>query len=179
MEPTVYLIMWETIGTILAAIVALLLGGGPVFYQFFIHKPKIKMDIISTPQEIYPDRRNYDIKYENTGPETAKDIRFSLRQIEFHKGQFSIGKIEFPKGVNIKYVNNPIHEKKSLHYGEINFCTILSVGHDNLVFANESFSRQNINVELILTGDNFKPVKKAVVYIDSPEIYEGRLEFVK
>jgi len=164
MEPSIFWNMMEAIGTIFAALVALILGAGSRIWDRFFYKPDLAFVIESSDPNLSPEERKVFIKITNKGKETARNIRVKLSNVDFQQ-----------KGT-LNYLGNPFYQQPSLQYGEYDFMILLTLYGDKITIPTVSYPRQNVKFDMLITGDNLKPIKKQISYVDKEEIYKGSVK---
>ena len=118
-DPAVFWSMVEALGTFAAVVLALILSGGKLIYDYW-NRPKLSLVVSFQKVEPSPMFRNFNIMIKNKGRETAKNINVKIE------------KIEFPKSDKIfENIEPGVFSIKNLQWEDYNSFSLISINANN------------------------------------------------
>lgn len=168
-DPAVFWSMVEALATIAAVVLALILSGGKLIYDY-LNKPKLFLEVSFPKVEPSPMFRNFNIMIKNKGRETAKKINVKIKKIEFPKSEKIFENIE----PGIFLIEN-------LQWEDYNNFRLITINTNNnklgIAAADLTYdlTREDCKISLLITGDNFKGFHKTFKYENHEDIKKANL----
>jgi len=164
--------MWEAIGTVGATSIAVLTIIGKWVKDWF-QRPKFVYSV--QPIEGYPtpDSKAFYLDIHNKSKTTALKVKVKISHIQFENSSTNL--------------DLDIGEEKSLRWGDNERYLIVkthSLYSNMWVFGGdeitgEIINRQNCEIELLITGDNFRGFKKKIKLSESDTLNEPEMTIIE
>jgi hypothetical protein len=162
--------MWEAIGTVGATSIALLTTIGK-WVKDWLFRPQFDYHI-HLLGDSNPESVGWVFEIFNKGRTTALNLKVKIGQIKFPDSSSDLN-LDLGEMKSLRWRDEGRYEVVRTHPTDP---TKWAFGYDTLGY---DFNRQDCEIELIITGDNFPGIKKVLKLINSPKLGEVQMTIIK